>query len=310
MPIKRSLCAVFIFILPVLFFSCSNDMKQEKGHSIRLKVVASLFPVYDFARNVGGGDIDVTLLLPPGSEPHSYEPSPGDIMRLGKADIFIYTSRSMEPWAEEMLKNSGSSRLKVVDAGQGIMTFNIPAAGGKKEGPADPHIWLDLENASKMVDNISSAFIEKDPANKDAYLRNADAYKARLAALDSRFEQELASCSKKVFIDGGHYTFGYLARRYGLQYSAAYSISPDAEPSARSLVNISKMLKKHGLRHIYHEELLSPRIAETIARETGAGLLKLQGGHNISLQELASGTGFLDIMSRNLDSLKEGLDCR
>jgi len=310
LPIKRSLCAVFIFILPVLFFSCSNDMKQEKGHSIRLKVVASLFPVYDFARNVGGGDIDVTLLLPPGSEPHSYEPSPGDIMRLGKADIFIYTSRSMEPWAEEMLKNSGSSRLKVVDAGQGIMTFNIPAAGGKKEGPADPHIWLDLENASKMVDNISSAFIEKDPANKDAYLRNADAYKARLAALDSRFEQELASCSKKVFIDGGHYTFGYLARRYGLQYSAAYSISPDAEPSARSLVNISKMLKKHGLRHIYHEELLSPRIAETIARETGAGLLKLQGGHNISLQELASGTGFLDIMSRNLDSLKEGLDCR
>ena len=111
-------------------------------------------------------------------------------------------------------------------------------------------------------------------------------------------------------VDGGHYTFGYLARRYGLTYIAAYGLSPDAEPTARDLARISRMLSKEGLNHLFHEELLSPRIAGTIAQETGASLLRLHGAHNISREELHAGTTFLDLMEKNLDQLLTGLQCR
>lgn len=316
---------ILLILMALLTLSLSSGCarsQESKGErrSGRLIVVATLFPLYDFAKNIAGNCADVTLLLPPGMEPHSFEPTPADMLMLNRADIFIYTNRYMEPWAEKLLKGAQSSRLLVLDASHGVrfMDSSIDDDDVNKHGKgskpgiqgADPHIWLDFSIAQKMVDTIAAAFSAKDPANTDIFTRNAEAYKARLEELDRSYRKRLADCRKKVFISGGHYTFGYLAKSHGLKYSAAYGFSPDAEPTARNLAVITTMLRHEGLDHLFYEELLNPRIADTLAKETGATLLKLHGGHNISKEEFNANRTFIELMERNLDSLSTGLQCQ
>ena len=326
----RSLLIVTVLLSLSLLCACARSKDSGgEGRAGKLIVVATLLPLYDFARNIAGDRADVKLLLPPGTEPHGFEPKPADMAMLNRADIFIYTNRFMEPWADKLLKGAESSSLSVVDASQGVRfiegnfdsaegrTQNLHRLSGGKENEAehhgkgaDPHIWLDFSNAGTMVSTIANAFIARDPSNRDLYTRNAEAYKARLEQLDSAYRKGLSHCRKKIFVNGGHYTFGYLARRYGLRYQAAYGFSPDAEPTARTIADISKMLRQHGLNHIFYEELLSPRVAETIAKETGATLLKLHGAHNISKEEFAAKRTFHELMEKNLDNLMTGLQCR
>jgi zinc transport system substrate-binding protein len=161
----------------------------------------------------------------------------------------------------------------------------------------------------KMVDNIRDGFISKDPENKNFYLKNAEEYKAKLGNLDQQFMKTLSGCEKKVLVHGGHFAFGYLARRYHLQYAAAYGFSPNAEPRPEDLVNLSKTLRKNGLKYIFYEELISPRGAETVAKETGVSLLLLYTGHNVSKEVLDGGVTFIALMQKNLEHLKAGLQC-
>jgi zinc transport system substrate-binding protein len=308
-------------VMLVSVFACRGGENAGPGRQgVKLKVVASLFPTYDFARAVGGEYAEVSLLLPPGVEPHSFEPRPADMAALNNADIFIYTNRYMEPWVEGLLKGTDRGRLLIVDAGRGTDFLEQEGAGSGHEerktyghepehGP-DPHIWLDFGNAKKMVGTIGEAFISRDPAHRDIYMKNAEAYRTRLDMLDRKYREALSGCRKKTMVDGGHYTFGYLAARYGLKYQAAYGLSPEAEPTARDLARISTVLRQEGLTHLFHEELLSPRIAETIAHETGASLLRLHGAHNVSREELKAGTTFIDLMEKNLEQLLTGLQCR
>jgi zinc transport system substrate-binding protein len=209
----------------------------------------------------------------------------------------------------------------VVDASAGV-SF-IPAAGedGHDEhGPGahghhhgegmDPHIWLSIPNAEKMVDNVTEALARKDPAGSASYRNNAAAYRARLAELDNKFREGLAGCGRRIFLHGGHYAFGYLAQQYGLTYVSAYAVSADAEPTPRKLMERVNLMRKNDLRYVFYEELLSPRVAETIARETGANLLKLHGIHNVSREDLAGGATYISLMEQNLKNLRTGLQCR
>jgi zinc transport system substrate-binding protein len=304
----------------MMMFLISCQVKQEKaGPGKKLIVVTSLFPLYDFARNIGQGRADVSLLLPPGLEAHSFEPKPGDMVRLNQANVFIYTNSAMEPWVQDVLKGVQNRELKIIESGQGIAMISDHDKHGEGEkaghrhgsdhGGADPHIWLDFSNAEKIVDHILSGFIEKDPLNIGFYQANAGAYKAKLNDLDRQFREGLSGCRKKIIVHGGHSAFGYLAQRYGLKYVAVSGFSPDAEPTPAGMVRISKTLKANGLNHLFYEELLSPRIAESIARETGVSLLMLHGAHNVSKEEFERGVSFLDLMQINLQNLKRGLQC-
>ncbi|MBI5639365.1 MAG: zinc ABC transporter substrate-binding protein [Nitrospirae bacterium] len=314
----RQLMALLV-VAALCAASCQRGKQPEiVKEGKRLTVVTSLFPLFDFARNVGKEKAEVLLLLPPGVEPHSFEPKPGDIARLNTADIFIYTSPSMEPWVRNILKGVDANRLMVVEAGRDVPLIS-EAEGSRHQmhsnshhdsGGADPHIWLDLGNAAKMVDFIMEAFAGADPENRAFYKTNAEGYKAKLSLLDMSFKDGLSACGKDVFINGGHFAFGYLARRYNLKYLSAYGFSPDAEPSPRGLVILTDTMKKKGLRYIFHEELIEPRVAETIGKETGAALLRLHGGHNITKDELARNVSFLSLMEKNLENLRKGLECR
>jgi zinc transport system substrate-binding protein len=301
--------------------ACSRPPDKPVAEQ-KLKVITTLFPLYDFARAVGGERADVTLLLPPGVEPHSFEPKPGDVMKIEAADLFIYTGEYMEPWAATILKGFKGGKLVAVETGAAISQGKeggqgTSASGSeKKKGDrrhrhdVDPHIWLDLDYAQKMVDSILNGYAKKDPTHRDFYAGNAERYKARLAELDDRFRRELSTCKKRVIIHGGHFAFNYLAKRYGLAYVSAYGASPDSEPTARALIELEKQLKKYNVRYVYFEELITPRVAEIIAKETGASLLPLHGAHNVSKDELAQGVTFISIMEQNLKNLKVGMECQ
>jgi zinc transport system substrate-binding protein len=228
----------------------------------------------------------------------------------------------MEPWASDLLKGIGSAKLVVVDSSRGVgllsereghapaVSEGSDAAHPLDHGPTDPHIWLDLGNAQQMVDNILKGFIQKDPQNKEFYERNAATYKGALDELDRRFRSGLSKCESKLFVHGGHYAFSYLARRYVLTYVSAYGLSPNSEPSPQRMAEIIETIRQNDVHYIFYEELIRPRVAETIASETNARLLPLNGGHNVTKDELKRGVSFISILEKDLDSFKEGLQCR
>lgn len=303
----------------VVFAGCS---RQEQKVSAKLQVVATLFPLYDFARTIAGDRAEVTMLLPPGMEPHSFEPKPNDIVRISRAGMFIYTNRYMEPWAESILKGMDRQRVRVVDAGQGVQYLqnvagdehdhDVPGNHGAEghAGVVDPHIWLDFSNAALMVDNILAGFVAVDPANAARYRMNAAGLKGRLAALDQRYREGLSDCATHVFLHGGHYTFGYLARRYGLEYHSLSGISSESEPSAARMAEMVRQIRSSGVHYLFAEELLSPRLTDTLAAEAGVAVLKLHGAHNLGKDDVQRGVGFIDLMEQNLVNLRKGLACR
>lgn len=309
--VKKQLSIITLLLCTLLFcaVSCKQQDKQVSQNR-PLTVVASLFPLYDFAKNIGKDKVDVSLLLPPGVEPHSFEPKPGDIIRILEADIFIYTDAVMEPWVAKILQAIENKNLLVVEASKGIPLMKETSAEDGEHGGTDPHIWLDFANAQHMVDTICEGFSAKDPAHKTFYADNARAYNRLLNALDSRYKNTLAHCKYSDVVHGGHFAFGYLAKRYNLHYVAAYGFSPDAEPTSRRLYDLSEMIKQKGIKYLFYEELLSPRVAKTIAQETGATLLKLSAAHNLTKEELAQNTSFITIMEQNLKNLSTGLQCQ
>ncbi|MDD2541083.1 MAG: zinc ABC transporter substrate-binding protein [Desulfuromonadaceae bacterium] len=311
-------CCIALFVA-----GCKKAGEQQTGH---LQVVTTLFPLYDFARTIGGDKAQVTMLLPPGVEPHTFEPRPEDMIRISRANLFIYTNKYMEPWVDKIITGIDNKSLRVVNAGERVkyrpggtdgthehVHGQMGGGNDNHEHDAkgmDPHIWLDFTNAALMVDTILDGFIAADPANGDFYRQNAETLKKRLAALDDKYRKTLASCSTRLILHGGHYTFGYLAHRYGLEYHALSGISSDSEPSAERMASLVREIRSSGAKYLFAEELLSPRLTETLAQEAGVGVLMLHGAHNLSRDDMSRNVTFFDLMDRNLKQLQKGLQCR
>ena len=305
-PKKIILLIVCIFLASV-FFACEEH--QVTGTDTpKIKVVATIFPLYDFSREIGRDKVDIHLIIPPGVETHGFEPKPGDIFRIQKADILLYIGVNMEPWVQDIIKSLENDGPVIINAGKGIASEQDHNHAHK--GASDPHIWLDFVNAQEMVEHITAAFTEQDPAHKDFYLNNAAGYTKRLHDLDQKFRKAFRSCKKNMFIHGGHFAFGYFTKRYNLTYISAYrSYSPDTEPTPGDLIELVQKVKENNIHYIFYEELISPKLAETISRETGAELLLLHGGHNITKKEFDQGVTFISLMEKNLHNLRKGLEC-
>ncbi|MGD0819681.1 MAG: zinc ABC transporter substrate-binding protein [Desulfomonilia bacterium] len=310
---KKVFFGIVILTMGAVIFSigCNSSSHTGAEGSHKIKVVTTLFPLYDFAKNVGKDKVEVSLLLPPGVEAHSFEPKPSDIIKINEADLFVYTGKFMEPWAAGVIKGVSNKNLIVIDASQG--TKMIPGVFHDEDEPAgslDPHIWLDFDNAKIMINNIMQGLQTKDTLNKDFYKEKADEYNKKLTEMDITYSTTLSPYKGKTIIYGGHYAFGYLARRYGLIYLAAQGVSPDAEPTANDLAKLVEQIKKDNIKYVYYEELTSPKIAETIANETNAKMLLLNAAHNLTKDQFEHGLSFLDILKEDLANLKVGLQAQ
>lgn len=303
---------MLIFIVFNLL-SCNGIKKEDDDKKIY--IVTTLFPLYDFAKNIGKDKVKVELLLPPGVEAHSYEPKPEDILKIHKADIFIYTGKYMEPWAEKIIKSVDNKKLIVIDASMGINEVieheSHEDRGHRHDGKIDPHIWLDFDNAKIMVDNILAGIVSADELNKKFYEENASFLKETLRKIDQDYRNGLSSCKTRYFFHAGHFAFGYLAKRYNLEYISAYpGLSPEEEPTPRRVGEMVQKIKKYKVKYIFYEELTIPRIANVLSKETGVTLLRINSAHNLSKEDLGKGTTYINIMENNLRQLRIGLECR
>ena len=283
---------------------------QETG---RPAVIATLFPVVDFAREIAGGHAEIVPLLPPGAEAHSFAPTPSDMVRLSTARLFLYVSDRMETWVPGLVANAPASLLVRTVAPESEADFG-PAAEKHTEqdghGPLglDPHIWLDPLRAQAMADRIADALAEADPAHAADYRANCTALQNRIMALHAEIEKGLAGCQSRTIICGGHFAFGHFAERYGLQHLSPYAgFSPNAQPSPRALAELVRTMRALNTTAIFYEEILDPRLARVLAGETGAQLLPLHSMHNMTQEDIAAGETYFTLMRRNLENLQKGL---
>lgn len=311
------LLTFFLFSL-LFFYSCGEKglpgFNDEKGSEII--VIASTFPLYDFAREIGGDNASVIMFIPPGVSPHAYEPTPRDIEEMTVADVFIYNGAGMEPWVTDIINGIDNPGLTVVNASLGAdimeardLTDEKDVHEGEVHNKKDPHYWLDFGNAIIQVENILEAMVIKDPENEARYRERGDALKDRLDLLDDLYREALADCNRKDLISSGHFAFGYMARRYGLNHIALYSASHNTEPSPGELAEMIDFIEDRGVEYILREEMVSPRMAETIREETGAEILLINPAGNVSKEDFDAGITFIEIMEVNLEKLKTALGC-
>lgn len=316
---KTKIIFISLLIIAILLVAgCVNNV--QKGSKDKMTVVTTLFPLYEFAKEVGGDKIEVTLLLPPGAEAHTFEPKPSDIQKINKADVFLYVGAGMEPWAHDIVEGSNNDELLLLDASSKVTLLKSEEHDEHdheseeleeehQHGEYDPHIWLDFENDKKIVDAIVQALSQKDPKNKEYYVKNAQEYNAKLSSLNQKYNNGLYNCKQKEFISGGHNAFAYLAHKYNLESISAFGISPNSEPTPQKIKEIVDLTKEHGIKYIYFEKLVNPKMAETIAQEANAQTLVLNPAHNLLKEQFQQGITFISLMEENLQNLKIGLEC-
>lgn len=299
---------VFIILLVIItgiFSSCTKPLPTENE---KLQIVTTIFPQFDFARQIAGDRAEIMILLSPGIESHTYEPTPLDMKKINDSDIFIYTGDKMEPWAKSIVMSIDNSNLIVVDASKNISMIHEDENDDTLHG-ADPHIWLDPTLAMIMVDNIVEAITLKDQENKDFYQKNALQLKQDLTKLDKAFMEAVVSAQRDTIVFGGRFAYAYLIDRYNIKYISAYeSCSTQGEPSIKKIIEVIDFIKQNDIKVIYHEEMVDPKIAKSIAEQTGVELAVLHTVHNISSDNRKKGKTYIDIMYENLENLKEGLN--
>ncbi|WP_018133014.1 metal ABC transporter substrate-binding protein [Effusibacillus pohliae] len=326
---KKMRAAWVAALLLTLSAGCSTAKPQSAPAAQdgkKLQVVASFYPLADFAKNVGKDLADVRNLVPPGVEPHDWEPKPNDMKTISQANVFIYNGAGFEPWIDKVLASVDQSKLVVVDASGGIDLLKSqeqdvhgqdeqkneqkqdqhPDAHEHRHGEYDPHIWLDPVNAQKQVQQIAEAFAKADPQHKDQYEKNAKEYISQLQALDNEYKTELAKVKRKDIVTT-HAAFGYLAHRYGLHQLPIMGLAPDAEPTPKAMAEIVKEAREHDVKYIFFETLVSPKVADTIAKEVGAQTLVLNPIEGLTEEELNKGENYISKMKENLQNLVKAL---
>lgn len=296
---SRAALAAIAVVIPLAMVATVYTGGQPTGTIAterKVQAVASFYPLYDFALHVAGDRATVTSLVPPGIEPHDWEPTLGDVTRVRSADLLIINGAGFETWAD------GIGARKIVNTSEG-MELEV------REGAVDPHIWLDPLLAKRQVEAIGATLAQADPASAEYYSENAASYNAELDSLDSFIRSELSNCEKSEFI-AFHDAFGRFAERYGLEQHAIHDISPEGEVLPQRLQEVIELARSLGISVIYSEDLVDPRLAEVVAGEIPGGrVLVLSPIEGIDAEERAAGIDYIAKMRENVANLKEGLEC-
>lgn len=309
-----SIVLTVIFVLSV-FSGCSS---RDTSDDSRMTVVTTIFPAYDFVKQIAGDKIDVVMLLPPGVESHAYEPTPSDIIEIENADLFFYVSEHTETWVGQIISSLKNNSVETVSVAEGT---GIEVHGHNHEHhdhhnheesdecETDEHIWTNLEYSALMIDFIAEKISQKDQSNKDFYKANAEKYKSEILSLKADFENMISHSNRKEIVSGSRFAMKNFTNELGLSFTAAFDSCVDnTEPSAGVLAKIIDKIKEDDIPVIFYEELTEPKIARAVSLETGAKMLLLHSCHNVSSEELEKGETYLSLMKQNYNNLKEALN--
>ncbi|MFH1750673.1 MAG: zinc ABC transporter substrate-binding protein [Candidatus Micrarchaeota archaeon] len=299
-----------VLLLLIIVYAClPREQAPTNANAVKkIKVVASFYPMHDFASNIGKEKVELTTLIPYGSEPHEYEPTPSDIIKLSEADFFIYNGGGLEGWADKLVEGADNKKLIVVETTKGIDL--LPAGEGVEatdEGK-DPHTWLDPVIAKQQAFAIKEAFQEADPANKQYYEDNYLAYSKKLDKLDSDLRLAFSSCKKKDILIT-HATLGYFCKEYGCNQMAITGVNPEAEPSPAELIKIIEQAKEKNVKAVFFESLINPKSAELISKEINGYVLAFHSVHGLTDDEKARGEDYYSLMEGNIANIKKALEC-
>lgn len=306
--------SILVFGVLIAIVMPKNKNKEDSG---KIEIVATLFPQYDFARQIGGDKVNVALLLPPGTETHTYEPTPQDIIAISNANLFIYTGKYMEPWSERIVSGIDSD-TKILDASRNINLIHSEDDDHDEEEHEeheehhhheyDPHIWLDPQNAIVMVKNITDELCDIDKENESYYRANAEKLIKNIQSLDDDIESAIKTSGKNKIAFGGTFAYAYFVNHYNLEYITAYdSCGENAEPSVAKVKEVIDYMKQNNIKVIFYQEASSGKIADSIASETGAKKLVFHTVHNATQVEIENGETYISLMRKNLENLKEAL---
>ncbi|MCL2018585.1 MAG: metal ABC transporter substrate-binding protein [Oscillospiraceae bacterium] len=288
--------------------SALNIADSERGDSDKIKIVATIFPLYDFAYSIAGDRADISMLLPPSSDSHLYEPSPRDIIKIKEADIFLYIGGASDEWSESVFSDEDLFLpVRLMDSVDPLENEHVHEDSYFDE--YDEHIWTSPVNAVLIVQTICEALSAADPENANFYRDNADDYIARLNDLDALFRKVASDAPKNTIVFADRFAFRYLAEEYGFEYFAALpTCAEHTEPSAQTLVFLIEKIKEEELPVVFYGELSDMRTANSISRETGAVPMLLHSCHTLSREMLNTGAGYIEIMQENAEALKTALN--
>lgn len=313
--IASVIIAIFAVSMNANIFEQSNNSQNsvQNVSASKLKVAASFFPLYEFARNVGGDKAEVYSFLPIGEEPHSWEPTIQQIEELKGTRLFIYNGAGMEAYISKFMESGEFPNMTFAKASDGITLIKADSAEDDKEilaqGGMDPHIWNDPIFAEQEVTNIKLAMQKADPTNAQYYENNANAYIAKLSTLDNSIKTGLSNCKKDTFVSF-HNAFNYFSNRYGIHDEWISGMAPEADVPPQDIQRVIQIAKDKDVKVIFSEDLVDPRLANTLANEVGAQVLVLSPLEGINQTEQQEEKTYLDKWYENLHNLRTALECQ
>lgn len=296
-------------LLCLCLMLCGCTAQPEKPHDeTKLQIVCTSFPAYDFAREIAGDRAELTLLIKPGSEVHSYEPTPKDMIRIQESDLFICNGGESEQWAKTLITPELNTiyMMDCVDTVEESADGIYNAEDGEPE--LDEHVWTSPLNAIKISEEICNALCKLDTDNAEAYKTSFTAYKAQLMALDREFRQVIKNSGKHTLVFADRFPMRYFALEYGLDCYAAFpGCSSETEPSAKTVAYLIDRVREDKIPAVLYMEFSNQKMADVICEDTGCKKLPFYSAHSVSAEQFEQGVSYLDLMRINLNSLKEAL---
>jgi zinc transport system substrate-binding protein len=316
-----ALAAILAAALVVGCGTSNTNTATSAQDSGKISVVATIFAPYDFTRAIAGDKADITMLLPPAAESHSFEPTPQDIIKIQNCDVFVYVGGESDEWIEGVLESMDTSNMQIVTLMDCVELVEEEVIGSmedeeeeedgdEEEGPEyDEHVWTSPRNAKLIVQKISDTLCAVDAANADTYRANTAAYLASLDELDAQFQEVVANGNRRLIVFGDRFPFRYFVDAYGLSYDAAFpGCSTETEASPKTVAALIDRINAEGIPVVFHIELGNEDMAGSIAEQTGAKVGLLHACHNITKADFEAGKTYLDLMTANVAALKEAMN--
>ena len=310
------LATAIVIVIGIIIGVGENSKNNSSNSNVKYNVVASNFASYDFLRAIIGDnkEIELTFLIGPGKDAHSYDPTAQDLITIKNANLFVYIGGEMEQWADKVLESLEADKTKKICISDFVDTIEEKNVDGteveeeEKKGSFDEHIWTSPENAIKMINALEQAMEEIDSENSNTYKENADKYITQIKEVDSKIQNIVDNKVRERLIFADKMPMQYFIEYYNLKVSAAFNgCSTDTEPSAKTIAYLEDKVRKENIPVILYIELNPGKVAKTIANETGAEAMQIQTLHNISLDDFKNGETWVSLMTRNIDVLKKAL---